>query len=171
MIEQTATDKPRRGRAVAGLATAVVVFAMLAAVVLLVGSGDDTDPVPAARSSSAPVDPLTVEPQVSKGTGTLDKLVVEELIPGTGPAVEAGQTISVNYKLVSYATGELIDSSWTGGAPFSTRIGVGELIKGWDEAIPGQKVGSRIQLDVPADLAYGPQRGDLRFVVDILAAK
>ncbi|WP_433824875.1 FKBP-type peptidyl-prolyl cis-trans isomerase [Actinoplanes sp. CA-015351] len=166
-------DTTSRGRAIAGVLTAVLVFAVLAAVVFWVRSGDsDATPTAAAATrSAAPVDPLTVEPEVTAGTGTLEKLTIKELIPGTGPVVTAGQTITVNYKLVSYTTGDVIDSSWATKAPFSTRIGTGELIKGWDQGIPGQKVGSRIQLDVPQDLAYGPQRGDLRFVVDILDAK
>ena len=67
----------------------------------------------------------------------------------------------------------MIDSSWSRrqATPFSLQIGTGQLIQGWDKGIPGQKVGSRIQLDVPAALAYGPEQGDLRFVVDILAAQ
>lgn len=173
MTDQTAPNPARRGRALAGVLTAVVVFALLVGVVLLVNR-DGGDPAPTAASSAAPADPLTVEPQVTAGAGTLQKLAVTELIPGAGPEVKAGQTITVNYKLVSYRTGDLIDSSWKAGgapSPFTTRIGTGELIKGWDQAIPGQKVGSRIQLDIPQDLAYGPQRGDLRFVVDILDAK
>jgi peptidylprolyl isomerase len=78
--------------------------------------------------------------------------------------------VTANYKVVNYKTGALIDSSWKSGQPFSTPIGVGQVIKGWDEGIPGQKVGSRIQIDVPEALAY-PGQGDLRFVVDILAAQ
>jgi hypothetical protein len=169
MTDQTA----RRGQAVAGVLTAAVVFAMLIAAFFLVRSGDDDagNAAPAARTASAAVDPLTVEPEVAAGSGTLEKLTIKELIPGAGAAVKAGQTIKVNYKLVSYSTGEVIDSSWTGRAPFTTQIGTGQLIQGWDQGIPGQKVGSRIQLDVPADLAYGPEKGDLRFVVDILDAQ
>ncbi|MEU4695421.1 FKBP-type peptidyl-prolyl cis-trans isomerase [Actinoplanes sp. NPDC023714] len=168
-------DTKRRGGAIAGVLTAVLVFAVLAAVIFFVNrDGDEPESAaaPASQTSSAPASPLAVEPEVTPGTGTLKELAVKEIIPGTGPAVKAGQTITVNYKLISYSTGDLIDSSWReGGAPFSTSIGTGQLIKGWDQAIPGQKVGSRIQLDVPADLAYGPQQGDLRFVVDILDAK
>ncbi|BBH70469.1 hypothetical protein ACTI_71540 [Actinoplanes sp. OR16] len=165
-------DTKRRGGAIAGVLTAVLVFAVLAVVVFFVNRDDDEpDQAAAAPAASAPADPLAVEPEVTPGTGTLQKLTITEIIPGTGPAVQVGQTITVNYKLISYATGEPIDSSWTGGAPFSTTIGTGQLIKGWDQGIPGQKVGSRIQLDVPADLAYGPEKGDLRFVVDILDAK
>jgi peptidylprolyl isomerase len=114
---------------------------------------------------------LAKEPEVKAGTGTLSKLVVTPIVPGTGPAVKKGQTITANYKLVNYKTGQVMDSSWSRGQAFSTPIGVGAVIQGWDQAIPGQKVGSRIQLDVPAALAYGPEQGDLRFVVDILAAQ
>ena len=139
-------------------------------------------PTEAAPTEAAPTEPaqpsdvqtppaLSKEPDVAKGSGKLGKLAVKELVPGTGPVVRKGQTITANYKLVSYQTGQVIDSSWTRGQPFSTAIGTGAVIKGWDEGIPGQKVGSRIQLDVPAALAYGPQEGDLRFVVDILAAQ
>jgi peptidylprolyl isomerase len=108
---------------------------------------------------------------VAAGKGTLTKLVVTPIVAGKGPAVTKGQTVTANYKLISYKTGEVIDSSWTRGEPFSTQIGVGAVIQGWDQGVLGQKVGSRIQLDVPAALAYGAEKGDLRFVVDILAAQ
>ena len=114
---------------------------------------------------------LTKQPQVKAGTGKVSKLTVTELIKGTGPVVQAGQTVTANYVLVSYQTGQVVDSSWSRGEPFSTPIGAGRVIQGWDQGIPGQKVGSRIQLDVPAALAYGEAQGDLRFVVDILAAR
>ncbi|MET0419528.1 MAG: FKBP-type peptidyl-prolyl cis-trans isomerase [Actinoplanes sp.] len=184
----------RRGQAIAGALAGVAVVAVLVAVffgVRAADSGDDKAPAAqaaptqpaeqptAAQPEPAPAQPgpvdtpaaLAKEPEVKAGTGALKKLKVVALVPGTGPAVQKGQTITANYKLVSYKTGELIDSSWQAGQPFSTAIGTGSVIQGWDQGIPGQKVGSRIQLDVPADLAYGPQRGDLRFVVDILAAQ
>jgi peptidylprolyl isomerase len=74
-------------------------------------------------------------------------------------------------------TGKEFDSSWKNNQPASFAIGVGQVIKGWDQGIVGQKVGSRVQLDIPKDLAYGdnPQSADvagpLRFVVDILKAQ
>jgi peptidylprolyl isomerase len=129
---------------------------------------DAAAPTPASVDTPAA---LAKEPEVKAGTGTLTKLVVTPLVAGRGPAVKKGQTVTANYKLVSYKTGEVIDSSWSRGEPFSTPIGVGQVIQGWDQGIVGQKVGSRIQLDVPAALAYGAQQGDLRFVVDILAAQ
>ncbi|MFC7534360.1 FKBP-type peptidyl-prolyl cis-trans isomerase [Actinoplanes sp. GCM10030250] len=200
MSDQTGSNSKRRGRAVAGALTGVLVFAVLSVVFFLLRpSSDDTpatteaaatqaapasaapapsaaappDAVPSAAGSAKPPasgNPLEQEPDVKPGTGTVSKTTITEIIAGTGPVVKSGQTITVNYKVIQYTTGNLIDSSW-GKEPFSVPIGVGNLIKGWDEAIPGQKVGSRIQLDVPAALAYGPEQGDLRFVVDILDAK
>jgi peptidylprolyl isomerase len=81
----------------------------------------------------------------------------------------------VHYLLVSYTTGRQLDSSWTRGEPFAFTLGAGQVIQGWEQGLPGARVGSRMQLDVPADLAYGDNHGDvsgpLRFIVDILAAE
>ena len=187
----------RRGQAVAGAVAGVAVVGVLVAVFFGVRAGGPDDPVaagaaatpaasaPAAEPSAAAPTPaappapadvdippaLAKQPVVKGGTGKVDKLKVTQLVAGTGPAVQAGQTITANYVLVGYQNGQVIDSSWSRGQLFSTPIGAGRVIQGWDQGIPGQKVGSRIQLDVPAALAYGPERGDLRFVVDILAAQ
>jgi peptidylprolyl isomerase len=85
--------------------------------------------------------------------------------------VKKGQTLTTNYVLATYKDGTVRDSSWSRGQHFRTPIGVGQVIPGWDNSIPGQRIGSRLQIDVPAALAYGPQQGDLRFVVDLLAAQ
>ncbi|GAA0457727.1 hypothetical protein Aca07nite_70340 [Actinoplanes capillaceus] len=185
------SDNKRRSQAIAGVLCGALVVAVLVGVFFVVRD-DDEAPVasqPTAAQTVAPVPPapspsaaaasaaasgpaaLTSEPDVQPGTGAVTALAVKELVPGTGETVKAGQTITVNYKLINYLTGEQIDSSWKRGEPFTAQIGVGKLIPGWDQAIPGQKVGSRIQLDVPAALAYGPEQGDLRFVVDILSAQ
>jgi peptidylprolyl isomerase len=186
----------RRRQALGGAAAGVAVIVILVVVLIAVKAHKpDKSPVAsapvaaapsaAAPSGTAPAEPapsaapaavntpaaLAKEPTVTAGgKKPLTKLVVTPIVKGAGPKVQKGQTITVNYKLVSYATGQVGDSSWGGGAPFVTPIGVGKVIPGWDQAIPGQRVGSRLQLDVPATLAYGAQDGDLRFVVDILAA-
>jgi peptidylprolyl isomerase len=119
---------------------------------------------------------LQQKPVVEAGSGTLTKLTVTPLVEGTGPKVEAGQQITVNYVGVTYQDGEEFDSSWQGSQPFQTPIGTGQLIPGWDQGLVGVPVGSRVQLDIPAELAYGENptggqpAGDLRFVVDILQA-
>ncbi|MBO3738862.1 FKBP-type peptidyl-prolyl cis-trans isomerase [Actinoplanes flavus] len=189
------SDKKRRSQAIAGVLCGALVVAVLVGVFFAVRDGGDEAPVasqpsattqpappvpPSAVPSSAPATAaasgasgLSQEPDVQPGTGAVTAVTVKELVPGTGETVKAGQTITVNYKVINHKTGELIDSSWENGVsePFTAQIGVGQLIPGWDQGVPGQKVGSRIQLDVPAALAYGPEKGDLRFVVDIVSAE
>ena len=185
----------RRGPAVAGTLAGVAILAVLIAGyagVRAAGSDDPARPAGAQPAASRPADapppassapepsrPAPVDtppalaeaPVVKGGRGTLSKLVVTPLVAGTGPAVRVGQTITANYVLVAYPTGRLIESSWQSGQPITTPIGTGAVIEGWEQGIPGQKVGSRVQLDVPAALAYGEGQGDLRFVVDILDAR
>jgi peptidylprolyl isomerase len=142
-----------------------------------------TDAAGGAGAAGAPALPpgadpaLGTEPTVTAGTGNLTKLVVTTLIQGTGPAVKAGQNITVNYIGVTYKDGKKFDASWDSGQPASFPIGEGSVIPGWDQGLVGVKVGSRVQLDIPASLAYGDQpangapAGPLRFVVDLLAAQ
>jgi peptidylprolyl isomerase len=139
---------------------------------------------PGAAESSAAFPPLPAgadpalgkKPAVTKGTGTVTKLKTTTLIQGTGAPVQSGQTINVNYVGVTYGDGKEFDSSWSRSEPFSFQVGAGNVIKGWDQGLIGVKVGSRVQLDIPANLAYGAKpagtnpAGTLRFVVDVLSA-
>ena len=126
-------------------------------------------PLPQPSSTARPA------PSTSAGAGTLTKLTATVLIPSDGPAVHAGQRLTVHYLLVSYTTGVQLDSSWTRGEPYTFTLGAGQVIQGWEQGLHGASVGSRIQLDVPANLAYGDNRSDvsgpLRFIVDIIAAE
>jgi FKBP-type peptidyl-prolyl cis-trans isomerase len=78
------------------------------------------------------------------------------LAPGKGPAAKAGDTVSVRY------TGTLLDgkkfdsTADHGNEPFKFTIGRGMVIKGWDQGIPGMKVGEKRKLVIPPSLAYGP---------------
>lgn len=108
-----------------------------------------------------------------------NKLVVQPLIEGDGAIVEAGQTIAVKYS--GWLTdGTQFDSTWDesgNSEPVLFQIGTGQVITGWDEGLVGQKIGSRVLLVIPADMAYGeygsgsvPADSTLIFVVDILEA-
>lgn len=108
------------------------------------------------------------------------ELVVQPLIRGTGPVVEAGQTVTVHYTGVTWPGGEVFDSSWDRGQPAQFPIGIGQVIPGWDEGIVGQPVGSQLLLVIPPVQGYGedgnPDAGiegtdTLVFVVDVLAAE
>ena len=157
----------------------VTVLAVVGGIAALAGAFD-SDAVPQAGSSASPsvnVNPALAEkPTVTAGGAEAPtELKVTTLIDGEGPAVQSGQTVQVNYVGTFYADGKEFDSSF-GKEPFSFTVGSGGVIKGWDEGILGVKVGSRVQLDIPADLAYGasPEAGrpggPLRFVVDVLSA-
>ncbi|MEV5690220.1 FKBP-type peptidyl-prolyl cis-trans isomerase [Micromonospora globbae] len=196
LAAQKEAEAKRRRQAWLGGLAGLAVVAVLITVFVIVGQGGDDDAAPqadATPSASAPADQpaaapspqlpegadpaLGTKPTVTAGTGELKKLTVTPLIKGTGPAVKAGQTITTNYVGVLYKDGQEFDSSWSRGEPASFPIGVGQVIKGWDQGLVGVTVGSRVQIDIPADLAYGenPQggapAGPLRFVVDVLAAQ
>lgn len=107
-----------------------------------------------------------------------DKASANVVIEGTGPAVELGQTLSVHYLGQIYPSGKTFDSSWARGAPSSFALAEGQLIKCWTDQLVGQKIGSRVVLVCPADVAYGKEGsgadikgGDtLIFSIDLLDA-
>ncbi|MFF4340950.1 FKBP-type peptidyl-prolyl cis-trans isomerase [Kitasatospora sp. NPDC001540] len=99
------------------------------------------------------------------------------LVKGTGPEVQSGQTLLVQYTGVTWADGKQFDSSWNHGGAQALQVGTGSLIKGWDQGLVGKTVGSRVLLVVPPALGYGdqasgsiPANSTLVFVIDILAA-
>ncbi len=107
------------------------------------------------------------------------KLVVQPLIKGTGPVVKSGQDLVVNYVGVIWPGGKVFDSSYAKGQTSELNIGVGQVIKGWDQGLVGQPVGSRVMLVIPPDLGYGSAgntQGGIKgsdtlvFVIDLLAA-
>jgi peptidylprolyl isomerase len=171
----------RRRQAWSYASIAAVVVIVLVGGYLWLGRGDGKPSSSASLPAGCPsagvaIDPaLCSRPTVTKGAGTLSELKVTPLVTGTGPKVAAGQWITVNYTGVNYGTGTQFDSSWSRSAPTTFQIGTGAVIKGWDQGIVGQTVGSRLQLDIPGSLAYpdatpgSDTAGDLRFVVDILA--
>lgn len=179
---------------IAQIAAPVAVVAVIVAAVWFFSGGDDpaTDPVGAASdpagATSDPTAPTTdptpefaradsldpaleTEPVVPAGEGTVSELEVTTIVAGTGPVVEAGNTVEAHYIGAFYATGEVFDSSWERGAP--AQFDLDGVIEGWSQGLVGVTVGSRVQLDIPFALAYegsDPNRypqGDLRFIVDI----
>ncbi|MEU3724909.1 FKBP-type peptidyl-prolyl cis-trans isomerase [Streptomyces sp. NPDC031705] len=112
------------------------------------------------------------------------ELVDKVLIEGKGPEVKSGQTVYMQYSGAAWAPNQgkdaakLFDTSWKTGAPFSTKIGQGQVIEGWDKGLVGKKVGSRVLLVIPPEQAYKdqakgedlPANSTLVFVVDIVGA-
>jgi peptidylprolyl isomerase len=132
-----------------------------------------------ATQTTASVPPaLSKQPTVSVPKGPPpNRLVVKDLINGTGTTAAAGRTVTVNYVGVLYTTGKQFDSSWSRNQPFTTPLSSGSVIPGWVQGIQGMKVGTRRELIIPPALGYGktgqpptiPPNSTLVFVVDLLS--
>ena len=82
-------------------------------------------------------------------------LKLADLVDGDGPEATSGSTVRVHYVGVAHSTGEEFDASYNRGAPLEFRLGVGQVIAGWDTGVQGMKVGGRRRLVIPPHLAYG----------------
>jgi FKBP-type peptidyl-prolyl cis-trans isomerase len=104
---------------------------------------------------------ISTKPTVPKGKGAPPtSLVAQDLIVGKGKQAASGQAVSVRYAGVLYKNGKQFDASWKGngpGRPFQFVLGGGQVIPGWDQGVPGMRVGGRRKLIIPASLAYGAQ--------------
>ena len=106
------------------------------------------------------------------GGGTL---VVEDLVVGTGATAAVGDTVSVHY-VGTLTNGTKFDSSYDRGQPFPFQIGAGRVIAGWEQGVPGMKVGGKRRLTIPPSLGYGnqangsiPPNSTLIFDIDLLS--
>ncbi|MEW2517626.1 FKBP-type peptidyl-prolyl cis-trans isomerase [Actinacidiphila alni] len=104
-------------------------------------------------------------------------LEIKDIWEGDGPVAKAGDNVSVHYVGVAFSSGEEFDASWNRGTPLQFKLGVGQVIAGWDQGVQGMKVGGRRQLIIPAHLAYGDRGAGgaikpgetLIFVCDLVA--
>jgi FKBP-type peptidyl-prolyl cis-trans isomerase FkpA len=111
------------------------------------------------------------------GTAPTDsgQVASEDLVVGTGATAVAGDSLTVNYT-GWLADGTKFDSSYDRGQPYPFRLGAGQVIKGWDQGIPGMKVGGKRRLIIPPSLAYGssgygpiPPNATLKFEVELVS--
>jgi peptidylprolyl isomerase len=179
-------------------AGAAVVVLLIVVIALVARNGDDKSSVSTAAdagsASSAPpttaagsvagkpcvpvADPLPDgAPNVPVKVGPAPtELVHEDLKEGTGAPVAATSTLTVNYIGVSCSTGKIFDSSYSRGQPAT--FALSSVIKGWQDGLPGMKVGGQRLLGIPAAQAYGSQGRPptiapdeaLWFVVEVLDA-
>ena len=140
---------------------------------LLTGCGDKK--VSAAADNLPTVTTNQGEaPTIGAPTGTAPTtLVTKDIIVGTGAEALPTSTMTVHYTLMTWSNGKLIESSWSSGSPATFPLA--NVIIGWQQGIPGMKVGGRRLLVIPPDLGYGAQGGGpigpnetLIFVVDAI---
>ncbi len=132
------------------------------------------------QTSPTPFSSPSLEPSVnpvSSPTTFPDGLQIQDEKLGNGKEVKSGDTISINY-LGTLQNGKKFDSSYDRGQPFQTQIGVGQVIKGWDEGVVGMKVGGKRKLIIPPSLGYGsrdmgtiPPSSTLIFEVELMAIR
>jgi len=116
----------------------------------------------------------TTGPEITTPSG----LKYVELVEGTGPTPQRGQTVTVHY-VGTLESGTQFENSREKGVPANFRIGVGEVVKGWDEGLMTMKVGGKRKLVIPPSLGYGragrapniPGNATLIFEVELLDVK
>lgn len=125
------------------------------------------------KAPEYPVDPVFEGKPVSTNT-LAGGLLVEDFVIGTGEEAKPGSEVSVHY-VGTLADGTMFDTSHKRNRPFAFTIGEGRVIKGWDQGVPGMKVGGKRRLTVPAELAYGerkkgkiPPNSQLTFTIELV---
>jgi FKBP-type peptidyl-prolyl cis-trans isomerase len=113
---------------------------------------DKTEPSIVANSPPTPIGQPTTTPS---------GLAYETMKEGDGPTAKSGDSVDMHYT-GTFADGKKFDSSLDRGKPISITLGARQVIQGWDEGIPGMKVGEKRKLIIPANLAYGERgKGDI----------
>ena len=125
----------------------------------------------------------TAESEASESAASeyLADMVITDLVEGDGNMIAAGQTAVAHYTLwfrdvsAEDEKGEMVQSSKEGGEPIPFQIGVGRVIPGWDQGVPGMKIGGTRELRIPYALAYGeagrpgiPAQQDLIFEIELV---
>jgi FKBP-type peptidyl-prolyl cis-trans isomerase len=101
---------------------------------------------------------------------------IEKITSGNGPSPKQGDSVTVHY--TGWLTdGTKFDSSVDRDEPFQFVLGTGQVIQGWDQGVAGMRVGDKVRLTIPPELAYGeagypgaiPAKATLIFEVELLA--
>jgi peptidylprolyl isomerase len=141
--------------------------------VMLQNNDQNAAQTQSTTDTTAQTEEKPVDPTAYKVDGKVTELQITDLVQGTGDEAKAGDTVKVHYKGTLATTGQKFDSSYDYGEPIE--LGLDQVIVGWQEGIPGMKVGGKRRLVIPAEKAYGdaaqssiPANSDLVFEVELL---
>jgi peptidylprolyl isomerase len=112
-------------------------------------------PEPQQTTTSSELHRATSSESNRTMTQTNGLQITDETV-GTGDAVKVGDTVSVHYR-GTLQDGSEFDSSYKRGQPFSFKVGLNQVIQGWDQGLLGMKVGGKRRLVIPSELGYGPE--------------
>jgi len=140
-----------------------IIIAIIVGVIIVTFKMNQSSDQAAVNSSGQPL--------VTTSSG----LQYEEVVVGNGASPQTGQKVVVHYT-GTLTDGQKFDSSRDRGQPFKFALGVGQVIKGWDEGLSTMKVGGKRNLVIPANLGYGaravgnviPANATLHFEVELL---
>jgi FKBP-type peptidyl-prolyl cis-trans isomerase len=116
--------------------------------------------VPSAAAAPAGIESATFAPSLNIDLKAMTKtpsgLYYRDVVVGTGPVAEPGKRVGVKYA-GQLTNGQQFDATGPSDPPFVFHPGGHEVIAGWDEGVPGMRVGGKRQLVIPPALGYGPE--------------
>lgn len=140
------------------MSMAVALYLINIETVALTMSNADSQPASAVVTVGKGEDAQTeLRNALLQGTnqnGTVEKLIIDDVVIGGGVEAKTGDTVSVHY-VGTLPNGQEFDNSNKRGEPFEFTLGEGRVIKGWEDGLVGMKVGGKRILVIPSDLAYG----------------
>lgn len=170
------------------LISAAALFACAVVLVVAQITSKPADVSAGSLTASAPVERIAQQPKPMEQPSTSSPapdyvttpsgLKYKDMVEGTGESPQNGQTVKVHYT-GTLTDGTKFDSSRDRGQPFEFPIGLGRVIKGWDEGVLSMKIGGRRELVIPPELGYGdrgaggviPPKATLIFDVELLGTK
>ncbi len=154
----------------------VVVVVLIVAICLFVCKKSSTSSNELTTTSEEQPDEVSDLEKDVQGVEMSD-LIVEDLVQGNGTEAVDGKMVTVHYT-GTLTDGTKFDSSVDRGTPFNFQLGIGQVIKGWDQGVKGMKVGGKRKLTIPPSLGYGPRaigpipaNSTLIFEVELLDVK
>lgn len=170
------------------LSSILISFGVVVACVVILVATQLINPQPPTAIAEEVIPVTTLEAPIN-GEATMTEtpteyittdsgLQYQDLVVGTGAQPKKGDTVIVHYT-GTLTNGKVFDSSRKRGEPLQFKIGVGQVIKGWDEGVMSMNIGGRRKLVIPPNLAYGsrsvggviPANSTLVFDVELLGVQ